>query len=167
MTPVRQRRSPRLVVRLPIRVFGIDYRGFDFVEDTRTLVVNLHGAKIPLERQLMPEQEIVIQSKTTNRESVFRVVGAVSAGDAEGISWGVECLSPDDNVWGIQFPALAPQDQTQVRLEIECPQCRRHETLHIDERTASSLLSGEGVQRECRSCGTVVLWRPAPAPKPA
>lgn len=163
----RQRRSPRLVIRIPIRVFGTDYRGMDFVEDTQTLVVNLHGARIPLERQLVPDQEIVIQSLTTDIDAVFRVVGADSAGDPAAVAWGVECLNPEENVWGIEFPAMSPEDHTKVRLDVECPQCRRRETLFMNERTATELVSSEGLERECAACGKVALWKPTAALHPA
>ncbi len=48
MLNIGQRRSPRRALELPIRVFGTDFQGRDFVEDAATLVVSRHGAKIRL-----------------------------------------------------------------------------------------------------------------------
>jgi len=85
----RERRTPRIAIELPIRVFATDFKGKDFVEDSTTVAVNLHGARIRLGRELIPEQEIRILSGKTGREGVFRVVGR--AGDSENRSsfWGV------------------------------------------------------------------------------
>src|SRR5713226_3323527 len=86
----RPRRTPRLAVGLPIRVYAIDFKGVDFTEDSTTVVVNLHGAKICLARQLIPEQEIRILSRTTDQEAVFRVVGRVGGTENQHTFWGIE-----------------------------------------------------------------------------
>src|SRR5512140_1612316 len=52
------RRSCRVAMELPIRVFGVDFRGIDFTEEALTSIVNLHGAKIRLSHQLLPDAEI-------------------------------------------------------------------------------------------------------------
>jgi len=66
--PARQRRSCRLALSIPIRVYAIDFRGNEFIEDAATLVVNLHGAKIRLIRQLIPELEFRLLSLPTRQE---------------------------------------------------------------------------------------------------
>jgi endogenous inhibitor of DNA gyrase (YacG/DUF329 family) len=79
----------------------------------------------------------------------------------------VESLNPEENLWGIQFPAMSPEDHTKVRLEVECPQCRRRETLFMNERMATELVSSEGLERECAACGKVALWKASAALHPA
>lgn len=112
MQPTLQRRSCRIAASIPIRVYAIDFRAKEFVEDSNTLVVNQHGAKIRLLRQLIPEQEIRILSLTTRLEAIFRVVAkAPGSQDLMRTSWGIENLSPEKNIWGIRFPDLQRRDQ--------------------------------------------------------
>lgn len=99
MPEINHRRSPRRALELPIRVFGTDFQGRDFVEDSTTLVVNRHGAKIQLARKLIPEQEIRILSQGNNREAEFRVVSKAGEPTKEFCFWGVECLAPGENIW--------------------------------------------------------------------
>ncbi len=55
MAETQTRRSCRVAMAMPIRVFGTDFRGIDFTEEALTTIVNLHGAKIRLSHQLLPE----------------------------------------------------------------------------------------------------------------
>jgi len=162
MRELRHRRSCRLAMSIPIRVFGTDYKGKDFFEDTTTLVVNQHGAKIRLVRQLVPEQEILLVSRSTDKEALFRVVSKVTGPDANCTYWGVECLAPEKNIWGIQFPELHATDQVSVRLMIQCPVCGTRDVLYLDEPTVQSLESTGGVTRGCLVCRTEGLWKPIP-----
>src|SRR5713226_5978429 len=109
MPETRQRRSLRGSRELPIRVFGTDFRGRDFVEDSATLVVSRHGAKIRLKRKLIPEQEIQILCHGNNREAVFRVVSQAGEPTSEFSFWSVECLKPGENIWEGGLPKTAPK----------------------------------------------------------
>ncbi|MBI1984261.1 MAG: PilZ domain-containing protein, partial [Acidobacteria bacterium] len=129
--PLR-RRSPRIALPLPIRVYGTDFTGTDFVEDSITIVVNHHGAKIRLARQLLPDQEIVILSIENKREAVFRVVAKIRETEGQLTFWGVECTEPKDGFWGVEFASLQPVDLRSVRITLACPQCRSSEQLHMD-----------------------------------
>jgi hypothetical protein len=111
MPEIRQRRSPRRALELAIRVFGTDFQGRDFVEDSTTLVVSRHGAKIQLTRKLIPEQEIQILCQGNNREGLFRVVSQVGEATSEFSFWGVECLKPDENIWEGALPRPRPKPE--------------------------------------------------------
>src|ERR1700682_1247952 len=93
ITGIRERRTPRLALGVPIRVYATDYQGRDFVEDSRTVAINLHGAKIRLGRELIPDQEIRILSGRTGREAIFRVIGRAGDTDKRCTFWGVECVN--------------------------------------------------------------------------
>jgi hypothetical protein len=110
MLNIRERRSPRYALELPIRVFGTDFQGTDFVEDSTTLVVSRHGAKIRLTHKLIPEMEIRILRQDNKREGLFRVVGQAGEPMGEFSFWGVECLEPAENIWevGVAMPASKP-----------------------------------------------------------
>ncbi len=109
MLEIRKRRSPRRALELPIRVFGTDFQGRDFVEDSTTLVVSRHGAKIQLTRKLIPEQEIRILCQGNNREAVFRVVSQAGEPTSEFSFWGVECLNPSEDIWEGALPRPDPK----------------------------------------------------------
>jgi hypothetical protein len=156
------RRSPRLALQLPIRVFGIDFKGMDFVEDATTLVVSAHGAKIRLGHQLVPEQEIRILCRRTQEEAVFRVVCKSSETEPSRTFWGVECLNPAHNIWGMGSPPLGPKDQDSVRLLLQCPECRTRELLFVDEPLLESLMGYGGLVRGCQVCGKTSRWKQVP-----
>jgi hypothetical protein len=159
MAEPQRRRSPRLALPLPIRVFGTDFTGMDFVEDSTTIIINYHGAKIRLARQLLPDQEVVILSVQTNKEGVFRVVAKSREVEGRHTFWGVECLDPKDGFWGVEFPSMQPEDQRTARVSLQCPNCRLRETLHMDERLLESLQPGGGMNRLCPRCGKSGLWK--------
>ncbi len=94
-----KRRSPRRSIELQIRVSGIDVQGKAFVEDSVTLVISRHGAKIRLTHKLIAEEEIHILCQSTKREGAFRVVGEAGQPEKEFSFWSVECLNPAENIW--------------------------------------------------------------------
>lgn len=128
------------------------------MEDTSTLVVNLHGAKIRLARQLLAEEEIRIVSRTTELEAIFRVVSKAGEAVGQHTHWGIECLDPSQNIWGIVFPCLGPRDQTSVRAMLECPTCHAREVLHLDEPLLESIVDLGGLLRGCLYCRKMGLW---------
>lgn len=159
MVEMRERRSPRLALQLPIRVFGIDFKGNDFVEDSLTVVVNLHGAKIKLNHLLIVDQEIRVLCYTSKQEAVFRVASWAGNSEHDFFFWGIECVTPERNVWGIKVPVLAPDDQTKVRVMVQCPECQTRELLHIEELTLHSLQDSEGLKRTCPLCKKTGFWK--------
>lgn len=158
----KKRRSARLAMTLPIRVYAIDFQGKDFVEDSSTVVVNHHGAKIRLTRELAPEQEIRILSVQTDQEAVFRVVNRVGPPQERYAFWGVESLDPARNIWGIGFPRAGPEDQRRVRATLRCPVCHRCETVFLDEPLVESVQELGGLLRGCLECGQTGVWEPVP-----
>lgn len=162
MARTRVRRSTRLALSLPIRVYASDFKGTDFVEDSSTIVVNAHGAKIRLSHQLLPEEEIRMQSLKTGKEAVFRVVNRVGALEDRFTYWGVECMNPDYNVWGVQFPAAGPDDQRSVRALLQCPVCRCREMVFLDEPLLESIQELGGLLRGCLRCGQTGIWAQLP-----
>ena len=157
-----RRRSCRVAVSVPIRVFGTDYRGRDFTEEANTLVVNLQGAKIRMTHQLIPEAEIRLVSHATGRDSVFRVVSKLRSPDLEFTYWGVENLNPNENIWGVEIPALETGDQAKVRVLIECPTCSAREILHVEETPLAAIQEKGGVERTCNACDSTGLWKLLP-----
>ena len=154
----RLRRSCRLPLTIPIRVYGTDFKGSDFSEDSTTVVVNRHGAKIRLIRQLLPEQEIRLFSRPTRKEALFRVVSQAPGAEGDYTFWGLECLEPEREIWGIPFPKSPPERRFMIRLKVECPVCMTREPLDVDESMLEVLQSLKGLPRDCLACGTTSLW---------
>ncbi len=131
--------------------------GSGFVEQTHTLLLGRHGAKILLRRKLVPEQEINIRCLKTGRETDARVVGQ-TGGDEEVFSYGIELLDPNIDLWDIQFP---PEDESQAavgRVLLACVRCRHQELAYLDEFEMEVLEATRFLSRHCGRCNDTNLW---------
>ena len=101
-----RRRSMRVLLSVPIQVRGKNAQNQDFTEETRTLVVNAHGALISLSAQVVVNQKVCVCNSATHQTQECRVVyfGNMQAGKAQ---MGVEFLTPSPAFWQIDFP---PED---------------------------------------------------------
>lgn len=101
-----RRRSMRVLLSVPIHVSGKTAAKKDFVEETRTLVVNAHGALISLGERQAAGGTLVVSNKATQKSVECRIVyvGAVQGGKAQ---MGVEFIKPSPSFWQIDFP---PED---------------------------------------------------------
>ena len=162
MEGFQSRRSCRVALSVPIRVIGIDYRGIDFTEEALTLVVNLHGAKIRMTHQMMPDSEFRLLSHPTGLDALFRVVSKLQSSELKFTYWGVENMDPEKNIWGVDIPELRPGFQIKVRVMMECPTCSAHQPLFADETLLASLHEKGGVERTCEACKTPGLWKLLP-----
>ena len=98
-----RRRSMRVLLSVPIRVTGKTISNEAFEEQTRTLVVNAHGALISLQAPVAPNQQVVVANKATSQSRECRVVhvGTQAAGK---IQVGIEFVKPSGSFWQIDFP---------------------------------------------------------------
>lgn len=100
-----RRRSHRVVLAVPITVTG-ESEAEPFCEDTRTLVVNAHGALIALSAPVRVGQQLRVISRPHGETQSCRVahVGPADGGEARV---GIEFLDPAPHFWRIAFP---PED---------------------------------------------------------
>jgi len=157
-----RRRSERLYLTIPIRVFGTDPSGRDFCEDTLTTSVNRHGARIRLENSLVVSEEVHITNLTNNREDHFRVVGPVGErprGAAFG-DWGVQCLQPEKNIWGIEFRD-SPEEAGEASALLECCSCSSVASVQLSYEEMDALAATKLLSRECSQCRQGTLWKAA------
>jgi PDZ domain-containing secreted protein len=100
-----RRRSMRVLLSVPVTIAG-KLNNQDFSEDTRTLVVNAHGALISLVAGTAIGQTVTIANKATRHSHECRIVhvGPHQAGKSQ---IGVEFLKPSPAFWQIDFP---PED---------------------------------------------------------
>jgi hypothetical protein len=98
-----RRRSMRVLLSVPIYVTGKDKDDKRFEEDTRTLVVNAHGALISLAAKVIAGQQINVNNQATKKSMNCRVVyvGNPAAGKMQ---MGIEFTEPFPSFWQIDFP---------------------------------------------------------------
>ena len=153
-----KRRSDRVILELPIVVSGTDCLGEAFLEQTRTLVLSRHGAKIPLNRKLVPDQEVSVRCHETGRESDARVVGQIG-GSEEAFHYGIELLDATADLWGIEFPKLEESEAAVGRVLLECIRCRTRALTYLNEFEAEVLEVNRHLSRYCKKCTDMSLWR--------
>ncbi|MFZ3215611.1 MAG: PilZ domain-containing protein [Candidatus Acidiferrales bacterium] len=112
ITDPGRRRSMRVLLSVPITVTGKTTSNQDFQEETRTLVVNAHGALISLAARVAAAQEVTLSNKATQHALPCRIVyvGTTQAGKAQ---MGVEFVKPTRSFWQIDFPPddwVVPED---------------------------------------------------------
>lgn len=98
-----RRRSMRVLLSVPILVSGKTVQKQDFAEETRTLVVNAHGALISLKTVLVAGQKVTLEHKASQERLECRVVYA-SKPQGGWAQAGIEFLAPSPFFWHIDFP---------------------------------------------------------------
>jgi hypothetical protein len=107
-----RRRSMRVLLSVSIWVKGKNVSGEAFEEQTRTLVVNAHGALISLATPVTAGSTITISNHATQKSVASRIVylGAEQAGK---VQMGIEFDRPCPSFWQIDFPPddwIVPED---------------------------------------------------------
>jgi hypothetical protein len=104
---VAGRRSSRLSITIPIAIKGKDSSGHEFKENTRTLVINKHGAKIATVHQLSLGAELVVENRASGQSAKGNVVWlGEKRSTKEPCEVGLQLVDAQ-NIWGIEFP---PED---------------------------------------------------------
>ncbi len=98
-----RRRSMRVLLSVPIHVSGKTTANQDFDEETRTLVVNAHGALISLGAKVLAGQEVTLSNSSTQSSIACRIVylGNPTSGK---LQMGIEFVKPSPSFWQIDFP---------------------------------------------------------------
>ena len=177
-TGVGLRRTERIMLEIPIRVFSFGGVSGDFTEDTRTLMVNRDGALIILKHRVTPEETIRIINLENFREDDFRVVG-LSRQEGEGnAEWGVESLDKNRSLWEIDFPPPMESIEPNAGALLQCRGCHKQSFLVLSLTEVSILDSSGGLEKLCERCGELTKWEyteeirvpknlaPPPAPHP-
>ena len=101
--PLRQRRSQRLILDLPLVIRGDAEGKRPFREETFTLIVSAHGALVMLETKVALGQKVVLMNPKSwdEREGTVAYVGASYAGLARV---GIQFTKPAPEFWSISPP---------------------------------------------------------------
>lgn len=152
----QKRRSDRIVLTIPLGVEGTDADGTTFKEDACTVSVNRYGAQIRMVRRLQAGQTVRVMNRLTRRDAQFRVVGPATSPPDKSQEWGVECLNPEDNIWGIHFPP--PEEGAELRGLLKCHKCHGIELLRLSVVEVDVLEATGAISRTCEACATTTHW---------
>jgi hypothetical protein len=161
-----QRRSDRVIIKMPVRVSAVDVSGQKFSEQGHTLAISRHGATIALNRKLTPGLPLTICPAMSKRESSALVMGQMG-GQSGVYVYGIALLEPNVDLWGIQFPPLAESEEGLVRLLLECSACKAREVVHLNELETDVFEGNHSLPRSCSQCGTWTIWSQTPNKLPA
>jgi PilZ domain len=158
MTSKKMRRSGRLLKSVPILLMGSDADGRTFSEDTRTVILSLHGAGIVSNYKLIAEQELILRSKETNLEAEIRIVGEIGSEDGR-YTYGVAFLDDDLDFWKMDFPAPPSPAERPLELLLECGSCGETLTLLNGDYEFDVCAIHGGLVRYCTECGFATVWK--------
>jgi len=162
MSLERLRRSDRVSISIPVEIFGADFSGEHFVEQSRTVLVSRHGATVVMSRKLGPDLELILRRPGTKKEALVRVVGQIG-GQHDGYIYGLALMDQNVNLWNIYFPALLEGQSAVGRALLECGRCKNREIVYMDEVEAEVFEANLCLQRTCGQCGHASIWKPVPA----
>jgi len=156
MTTTGTRNTERLLLAIPIRVLGLKCQKGEFIEDTRTAVVNDRGARIALKQPVFPNDTLRIINLNNYRKSDFRVVAASGTSDQGVAEWGVHGLDPAENIWDIEF---APPLQGKSGALLQCQECRKEGFTALTEAELETLTRQNSIERPCSHCARPTRWQ--------
>jgi len=153
------RRSGRIPKEISIILIGSDLTGRIFSEETKTVLLSLHGAGLLSRHKLSPEQEMVLRWPERNKEAEIRVVGQIGE-NCGTYTYGVAFFDSVVNFWEMEFPPPSPKEQELGVLTLVCSVCQSFD--RVDDRSieADVVATNEGVLRYCKRCGNSTIWKP-------
>jgi len=156
------RQSARLAIEKPVLLVGSDLLGKSFSEGTFTLDISQHGAAVLSRQKLAAEQEVIIRCLEANKEAEARIVRIITLGRGD-FAYGVAFVSPEANIWGVDFPSLHEADGGPL---FACSRCASRQVLEpADARVGNH--PADAVIRSCKRCGSETEWTPLAAGRSA
>jgi hypothetical protein len=155
-----QRRSERVLLRIPIRVEGKDTLGDAFDETTYTLVVNQSGGLIVVTHLLQPGGVVKITNLNNQVSCFFQVVMRAARSLSGTPEWGVKCLEPEVEIWGVHFPARPEghADAGLIHVLLECRECSSREMAPLTVEQYRRLVAHSSLPRPCPKCDFPRDW---------
>jgi hypothetical protein len=111
-----RRRSQRVILSVPVTVSGTGTKG-KFSEDTKTLVVNAHGALITLAAKVSQGQQLELKTASNPEPQTCKVV-YIGPTVQTRTQVGLEFTKPAPHFWHVAFP---PENWTPVGEDGERP----------------------------------------------
>ncbi|MGB0034761.1 MAG: PilZ domain-containing protein [Candidatus Acidiferrales bacterium] len=100
---LERRRSSRVSIRIPVRVFDSENQGQPFDATAEAVAVSRTGAliRVPFSPALGSRIEVLNGNSQETRQ--FRVIRVSPRGNGQ-FELGVEILYPSRDFWGVQYP---------------------------------------------------------------
>jgi hypothetical protein len=173
MGEAERRGTERLLLAIPIRVISFGTESRSFTEETCTVEVNRAGARIALQHRVASGDTLRIINLENLSEADFHVLGPTRLNGAEVAEWGVECLEPGRNIWGIDFPPPIAAEKSEAGALLRCQGCGKQMLSVLTLMELDILDTTGGLPRLCDHCGQLSSWtyadveRRPQAPPPA
>ena len=100
---VKDRRSQRIELNVPVVVYRARGEGPQFYETTQTLVVSAHGALIALTDLVAPRQKLQMQNRNSGEHLECRVVSVKNASIGPP-KVALEFMQPTPSFWRLAYP---------------------------------------------------------------
>jgi hypothetical protein len=100
---LRQRRSERIELNVPVVVHRLPGEGPRFSERTHTLKVSAHGALMALAGLIAVRQRLLLQNVASGEQQECRVI-SVEANPMGPMKVAVEFTCPAPGFWHIAYP---------------------------------------------------------------
>ena len=155
---IEKRRSDRVMLTIPLLVYGQDASGMTVKMEALTVVVNRHGARIRIGNQLLTAQSLHIANRITGVGAEFRVVGPVAPFSEKGGEYGVECVGSTEGIWGIRFPPIADPGASFSKALLECRKCHTVALIRVSLVEVDVLSTSGIVLRACETCNRSTPW---------
>lgn len=152
------RRSGRIPKEIPIVLIGSDLSGKIFSEQTKTVLLSLHGAGLLSRHKLSPEQEMVLRWPERNKEADIRIVGQIGT-DSGVYTYGVAFFDHVVNFWEMDFPPPSPIERELGVLSLVCSVCQGFDKIDDTSPEADVCATNNGVLRYCKRCGSSTIWK--------
>jgi hypothetical protein len=98
------RRSQRVYISIEIVVLLHKPGEKPRSEETKTLIVNAHGALILLHAQVVIGESLILRNVKTEEELSCRVVDFQTSSQPDMKEVGIEFIQPAPRFWGVGFP---------------------------------------------------------------
>jgi hypothetical protein len=156
MTYKEKRSTERILLGIPIRVLGLRCKAGEFIEDTRTVMVNRAGARISLKHPVEPNDILRVINLHNYDKADFRVVAFAGKTDRDVVEWGIESLEPSRSIWGIEF--AHPLVESSGAL-IRCQSCQQEVFAPLTPSALEGLKAAGILERPCNECGKLTTWK--------
>jgi hypothetical protein len=104
------RRSGRVTLRVPLRIYEPDTGKRFLVEEAHAVKISLWGGLIALKVPVNQNQQLVTVNQATGETTDSRIVylGPMVAGGNRARLVAIEFLRPSPGFWGVVFPQIDP-----------------------------------------------------------
>ncbi len=99
-----RRRGERVLIRIPIMLFGVTRDNRHVPEEAETAVISRTGALLRAHSAFKPGSTVELTNGFSKQSDKFKVVWASETQKQGHFDLGVEMLTPRDDFWGISFP---------------------------------------------------------------